>query len=572
MTAALSYEVLMEDSWPREERLSLIERVNGALQLIPNFPETCKSILDAVIEEIDADNCSMMLKDPGTDLLVLRAARGREDTRSNYYSPEFSPGKRFRVGEGVAGWVVEQGEPLMLNDVSLEPRFVEVEGSRSHVRSLLCVPIKENGEIVGVFNLSRSREAAFNEYDKVAISYISTQVGAVLSSTRYAAELQEIHKFEGTRRTNKTGSANNPDVLDQTHPHRDELETGKELPKKGRPVSRGTPQGAQPYYVNDSFIFFGEKMDRIRELIDQVANTDVTVLIQGESGTGKEIVARALHHSSPRRNEPFIKVNCAALPEELLESELFGYEKGAFTGAYRQKPGKFELAHNGTMFLDEIGDISPPLQAKLLQVLQDGEFSRLGGKADIQVDVRVLVATNKDLEEAVRVGRFREDLYYRLNVVNIVVPPLRERKQEIPVFINHFLDKYAEKYDKAVNPPSPKLMKMFINNPWSGNIRELENMIKRLVLLGDEAAIIEEMSSEIKRRKVFQKSKQQHQTSFPPVLPLKEVGRRASMQAEREAILKVLAQTNWNRKRAAKLLSISYKAILYKIKEYGITR
>jgi len=207
---------------------------------------------------------------------------------------------------------------------------------------------------------------------------------------------------------------------------------------------------AKPAYLNDSFIFFGLKMGRIREVIAQVANTDVTVLIQGESGVGKEIVARSLHFNSGRRNKPFIKVNCAALPEELLESELFGYEKGAFTGAYRRKPGKFELAHNGTIFLDEIGDISPSLQAKLVQVLQDGEFSRLGGKADVQVDVRVLVATNRNLEEAVRDGRFREDLYYRLNVVNIDVPPLRERKEEIPVFVKYFLDFYSKKYGNTI--------------------------------------------------------------------------------------------------------------------------
>jgi two-component system response regulator AtoC len=303
-----------------------------------------------------------------------------------------------------------------------------------------------------------------------------------------------------------------------------------------------------------------------------VANTDVTVLIGGESGVGKEIVARAVHLHSPRTDKPFIKVNCAALPEELLESELFGYEKGAFTGAYRQKPGKFELAHDGTIFLDEIGDISPSLQAKLLQVLQDGEFSRLGGKTDIQVDVRVLVATNKNLEEAVRDDRFREDLYYRLNVVNILVPPLRERRQEIPVFVNHFLDQYSKKYGNNVSPPSQKLMRVFMRHRWSGNIRELENMIKRLVLLGDEAAICEELSSEVKRKRVLQKSRLQLQNSSLPIIPLKEVSRRAAMQAEREAILKVLGQTNWNRKRAAKLLNISYKAILYKIKEYGLTR
>jgi transcriptional regulator with GAF, ATPase, and Fis domain len=555
----------MEDIWSRGENLTLIERVSGALQLIPDFPETCKSILDVVIEEMDADNCSLMLKDPASNLLILRAARGREDLRSNYYSPEFSPGKRFEVGEGVAGWVIECGEPVVLDDVSKEPRFLSIEQSRTHVKSLLCFPIKENGETVGVFNLSRSREIAFSEHDRLALSYISAQVGVVLLSTRYAAELQE----ERTRKN--IAAVRAPDFPDETLSYRDQMLTERQPPKKSR-LSARAPQGAHPYYVNESFIFFGEKMDRIRELIDQVAGTDVTVLIQGESGVGKEIVARALHSSSPRRDKPFIKVNCAALPEELLESELFGYEKGAFTGAYRQKPGKFELAHRGTIFLDEIGDISLSLQAKLLQVLQDGEFSRLGGKSDIQVDARVLLATNRNLEEAVRRGSFREDLYYRLNVVNIFVPPLRERRQEIPIFVDHFLAKYGKKYDKKANPPSPKLMKMIMKHPWSGNIRELENMIKRLVLLGDERTINEELRSEAKRKRVLQRPQPLVENLLPPVLPLKEVGRRAAMQAEREAILKVLRQTNWNRKRAAKLLSISYKAILYKIKEYGITR
>ncbi len=561
----------MSNKWPEEKSLSLIQRVDGALQLIPDFPETCKSILDAVIEEMDADNCSLMLKDPVSNLLVLRAARGREDPRSSYYSPEFSPGKRFEVGEGVAGWVIDRGEPLMLDDVAQEPRFVDIQGSRSQVRSLLCVPIRENSETIGVFNLSNSKEAAFSDYDKLTLSYVSSQVGTVLSSTRYASELREMHKSRGERKTKKMTPANGPNLLYETPPDWGEITTEKELPSKSR-YPQEVSQGAKSPYVNGSFIFFGEKMDRIREVIDQVANTDVTVLVQGESGVGKEIVARALHLNSPRRDKPFIKVNCAALPEELLESELFGYEKGAFTGAYRQKPGKFELAHSGTIFLDEIGDISPSLQAKLLQVLQDGEFSRLGGKTDVQVDVRVLVATNKDLEEAVRVGCFREDFYYRLNVVNIFVPPLRERRQEIPVFIDHFLDTYSKKYDKNMSPPSPRLMKMFTQHPWLGNIRELENMIKRLVLLGNEGAIIEELNSEIKRNKVRQKSSSQFQGAMPPILPLKEVGRRAAMHAEREAILKVLGQTNWNRKKAAKLLHISYKTILYKIKEYGLTR
>ena len=362
-----------------------------------------------------------------------------------------------------------------------------------------------------------------------------------------------------------------PYLLHSIPQYSSEMATGTEMAKKER-SSPELSNEAKPPYLNGSFIFFGVKMDRIRELIDQVAKTDVTVLIQGESGTGKEIVARALHLNSPRRDKPFIKVNCAALPEKLLESEFFGYEKGAFTGAYRKKPGKFDMAHGGTIFLDEIGDISPSLQAKFLNVLQDGQFSRLGGKADIQVDVRVLVATNKDLEQALRDGHFREDLYYRLIAFHIFVPALRERREEIPVFINYFLSKYREKYGKKVNHPSPKLMKMFMRHQWPGNIRELENMIKRLVVLGDEEAIIQELSTKGMGKKPFEKTSAQPPAPIPPVLPLKEVSQRAIMEAERKAILKALSQTNWNRKAAAKLLNISYKAMLYKIRQYDLTR
>lgn len=351
----------------------------------------------------------------------------------------------------------------------------------------------------------------------------------------------------------------------------DEMMTGKELRGKSCHLP-GASLRAKPFSGDDAFIFFGERMSRIREIIAQVANTDVTVLIQGESGVGKEIVARALHLNSVRRDKPFIKVNCAALPAQLLESELFGYEKGAFTGAYRRKPGKFELAHGGSIFLDEIAEISTSLQAKLLQVLQDGNLSRLGSKDDIRVDIRVLVATNRDLGEALRDGRFREDLYYRLNVVNILVPPLRERRQEIPVFLNYFLDKYGKKYNNNVRSPSQKLMRLFVRHQWPGNVRELQNMVQRLVVFGDEEAIIEELSSQPARRKFLQSLNPQLQDPIlPPVLPLKEVSRKAAIQAEREAILKMLGKTNWNRKRTAELLSISYKALLYKIKQYRLT-
>src|ERR671914_2607330 len=236
-----------------------------------------------------------------------------------------------------------------------------------------------------------------------------------------------------------------------------------------------------------------ERMVGVRDLIERVSDTDVTVLIRGESGTGKELVARALHERSLRKDKPFVKVNCAALPTELLESELFGFEKGAFTGAIQHKPGKFEFANHGTMFLDEIGDMSASLQAKLLQVLQDGEFSRLGGKADVHVDVRVIAATNRDLEQAVRDGQFREDLYFRLNVVTITLPPLRERREEVPVLTDFFLKKYSVQYNKPLTAVTPELARLFMQFDWPGNVRQLENFIKRMVVLGSEAPILKEL-------------------------------------------------------------------------------
>ncbi len=319
------------------------------------------------------------------------------------------------------------------------------------------------------------------------------------------------------------------------------------------------------------------KMREVREIIEQVADTDITVLIRGESGTGKELVARSLYELSDRRDRPFVKVNCAALPSELLESELFGFEKGAFTGAQKRKLGKFEYANQGTIFLDEISEMAPGLQAKLLQVLQDGEFSRLGGEGDVKVDTRIIAATNRNLEEAVRDGDFREDLYYRLNVVTVLLPPLRDRTDAVPLLTEQFLKKYNEQYGKNMDRLSPELMQMMGLYDWPGNVRELENMIKRAVVLGSENAI----------RKELQLREKPHQTSSAgdeldllslgadfsgeKGLDLKAISKRAARVAEKKVIERVLNQTRWNRKAAAELLQISYKALLYKMKESGLS-
>ncbi len=316
-----------------------------------------------------------------------------------------------------------------------------------------------------------------------------------------------------------------------------------------------------------SFLAASPQMVRIRQQILQIAPVDVPVFICGESGVGKEVVARMIHLRSKRRNQAFIKVNCAALPGELLESELFGFEQGAFTGAVRAKPGKFELANKGTIFLDEIAEMSPNLQAKLLHVLQDHQYSRLGGRHMIDTDVRVLAATNVDVHEAMKTGRFREDLYYRLNVLSILVPPLRERTTEIPLLFRHFLGKYSEKFGKTAVEPSKHLLDAAVNYPWPGNLRELENFVKRYVILEDDEGSLREL---VEMSATRQRTSPREEPTLPKEQGLKALVRGLKDEAEMEAIADALEKTRWCRKDAAKMLGISYKALLYKMRQFNL--
>lgn len=316
-----------------------------------------------------------------------------------------------------------------------------------------------------------------------------------------------------------------------------------------------------------SFLAASPQMVRIRQQILQIAPVDVPVFICGESGVGKEVVARMIHLRSKRRNQAFVKVNCAALPGELLESELFGFEQGAFTGAVRAKPGKFELANKGTIFLDEIAEMSVHLQAKLLHVLQDHQYSRLGGRHLVETDVRVLAATNVDVHEAMKTGRFREDLYYRLNVLSINVPPLRERTAEIPLLLRHFLAKYSDKFGKPVPTPSKHLLDAAVNYPWPGNLRELENFVKRYVILEDDEGSLREL---IEMSAARQRVAPRPETNLPREQGLKALVRGLKDEAEMEAIADALEKTRWCRKDAAKMLGISYKALLYKMRQFNL--
>jgi two-component system response regulator AtoC len=314
-------------------------------------------------------------------------------------------------------------------------------------------------------------------------------------------------------------------------------------------------------------VLFGltDEMQRIRRTVDRVAAIRVPVLIHGESGCGKELLASYLHRIAPWREKPLVKVNCAAIPGSLLESELFGYEKGSFTGAYTSRPGKFEMAHGGTMVLDEIAEIDSGLQAKLLQVLQDGCFSRLGDLEERRADVRIVSISNKDVEAEISRGTFREDLFYRINVVNVQVPPLRRRLEDLPILAEHFLRFYSERYDRQPQPLPQTVLERFQQHHWPGNVRELENYVKRYVILDSADSILEELEERGKGPIVggFQ---------LPPIteFSLKKFAKQASQQAEHHMILEALKQTRWNRKRAAEMLGVSYRALLYKIKEAGL--
>lgn len=326
-----------------------------------------------------------------------------------------------------------------------------------------------------------------------------------------------------------------------------------------------TTEGQEtPLDENSSFVSASKRMTEIRAQCSLVAKVDLPVLLLGESGTGKEVLAQFIHKMSPRANRTFLKINCAAMPADLLESELFGYEQGAFTGATRAKPGKFELCNQGTILLDEIGEMPAPLQAKLLQVLQDGSFSRLGSRTTVKVDVRVIAATNIDIKAAIAQKRFREDLFYRLNGFTMHLPPLRDRREEVPLLLRHFMRKLAGKYAREPLPLSDELVRACTNYTWPGNLRELENFVKRYIVLGDEQMMIAELAPE--RPSSTAVSLEGAGTPGG----LKKLVRNLKDEAEMEAIARTLEKTRWNRKLAAAELKISYKAMLYKIRQYGL--
>ena len=430
---------------------------------------------------------------------------------------------RYRIGEGIIGKVVESGRPIVVPRVSKEPAFLNRASRRSEAAkedlSFICVPIMLNRRAVGAIAVDNKFKPD-RDYERT-IKFL----GIVASNIAQAIKIQRLIEDDKKR------------LVQENTQLRQEL---------------------KERYDFSGIIGSSGPVRQMYEQMAQVAGANTTVLVRGESGTGKELVAHAIHYNSPRANKPFVKVSCAALPDSLIESELFGYEKGAFTGAEQRKKGRFELAEGGTLFLDEIGDINLTTQVKLLRVLQEREFERLGATETIKVNVRLIAATNKDMERAVAAGTFREDLYYRLNVFTIFVPPLRERKADLLLLVDHFLEKFSREHRKSIKRISTPAIDMLMSYHWPGNVRELENTLERAVLTCDSQVI--------------------HGHHLPPSLQTAEASgtiTRVSLSDavsgfEKDLIQDALKSTRGNRAKAARLLDTTERVINYKVRKYEI--
>lgn len=458
---------------------------------------------------------SVMLHDQDTNELRIVASHGLDESEARRV--------RYQLGEGISGRVAQTGKPVVVPQVSREPMFLDRLGVRKKPLkkelTFICVPVLVNRKPVGVLGVDLDYKAD-RDYER-ATKFLS------IIATMIAQAIKVDHLIEQDKQR----------LLDEN------IHLKQELRER---------------YDFSHIIGNSGPLRQVYEQVTQVARTNTTVLLRGESGAGKELIAHAIHYNSLRANKPFIKISCAALPETLIESELFGYEKGAFTGAQGRKKGRFELAAGGTLFLDEIGDLNVSTQIKLLRVLQEREFERLGGTETIKVNVRLIAATNKNMEQAIANGEFREDLYYRLNVFTIFMPPLRERKSDVLLLADHFLEKYAREHGKSIKRISTPAIDMLASYHWPGNVRELENIIERAVLVCETNVI--------------------HGHHLPPTLQTAEGSGTVTQLSlegtvgafERDIIMDALKTTRGNRKRAAKLLNTTERIIGYKVRIHEI--
>ncbi len=499
------------------DELTCLYEVTRALSSTLNLRVALKNVMKILANRMGMTRGTVTIVNPNSSELQIEVAHG--------LSAEARKRGRYKLGEGVTGQVVASGEPLIIPRVSEDPRFLNRTRSRGDLKrndiSFICVPIKVGRHTIGALSVDRlfNDEVSFEE-DLRLLTIISGLLAQSVSRLQAANAEKES------------------------------------LLKENQTLKRAL---AEKYEVGN-LIGRSSRMQEVFDMVLRVAGSNATVLLRGESGTGKSMVAKAIHYNSPRRDRPFITVNCSALPETLIESELFGHERGAFTGANSRKEGRFELAQGGTIFLDEIGELPHAVQVKLLHVIQEREFQRLGGTKPIKCDVRIIAATNKNLEEAMQSGYFREDLYYRLNVFPIYLPPLRERRTDVLLLAEHFLERYSKENNKTIHRISSPAIDLIMQYHWPGNVRELQNCIERAVLVCDEDVL-----------------RAHH---LPPTLQTSgsvghdEEDRMSLADAvaryERELIIEALKEAKGNQTKAAKLLDTSLRIVNYKIKKYGI--
>ena len=499
------------------KNLACLYEITRHLASATSLQDCMEKIVNSLAERKDMDNGTVTIINPTTGELELEVAHG--------ITAEAKRRGRYKLGEGITGKVVATGEPIIVPQIGDEPLFLNRTRTRGDERkkksSFLCVPIIAAQHSIGALSIDRIYKEGFGAESEHDLRFLTVVSGLIAETVQRIQRVNE--EKEALRQENS--------------------KLRRELSAKNR---------------IEEIIGNSSRMQEVFDMVHRVADSNATVLLRGESGTGKTLVAKALHHNSSRSAGPFVVVNCSALPETLLESELFGHEKGAFTGATESKKGRFELAEGGTLFLDEIGEISPAVQVKLLNVIQERTFQRLGSPKVIRTNIRLVAATNRDLEKAVKEMVFREDLYYRLNVFPVYLPPLRERRTDILLLADYFLEKYAKENNKQINRISTPAIDLLVQYHWPGNVRELQNCMERAVLICDGSTI-----QSIHLPPSLQSSETVH-SNRPLSLAT------AVEQFEREMIVEALKKHNGNQTRAAKSLETSLRIINYKIHSYGI--
>jgi len=521
--ASLAGQVLRNASafQMREQKireLALVNRINQIFSQSLDLRKAFDQVVSVLKKELKMERATLVLLDTATGEFEIKIADGLTEEQIKR--------GRYRVGEGITGEVVKTGKAIGVPDISREPRFLDRTGARLGVKhtktiSFMCVPIKIQDQVIGVLSVDKDYES--EEQFKADLEFLEIISGSLAQAIRIHMRADEMRK-----------------ELEERN-----IYLRSQLSRK---------------YSFSNIIGQSKPMQEVFERIQAVAGTRATVLIRGESGTGKELVAKAIHFNSPWKEKPFIKVDCASIPETLLESELFGHTRGSFTGAIADKKGKFELADGGTIFLDEIGELPLSLQAKILRVLQERVIEPIGSNRPKAISVRVITATNQNLEERIKLGLFREDLYYRLNVVPIYIPPLRERREDIPYLVDFFLDKFNKENKKQLQI-SPELMAEFLAYNWYGNVRELENTIERLVIICQD--------------KIAKPGHISFPNKIPETLPslISQAKEQKSLaDLEKQAVLDALKRANGSQVQAAKILGITLRKLRYRMQKYGIKK